>query len=73
DLGSDDSDSAFAILGVCPGDSNGDGIVNFADLNAVLAAFGQSGAGIAGDVNGDGAVNFVDLNEVLAAYGADCN
>lgn len=28
------------ILGGCPGDSNRDYLVNFADLNAVLAAFG---------------------------------
>ncbi len=57
----------------CPGDTNGDNIVNFTDLNAVLAAFGQSGEGLAGDVNGDGLVNFSDLNEVLANFGADCN
>ena len=39
---------AQANLGVdvapCPGDTNGDGVVNFSDLNAVLSAFGQSGA-----------------------------
>ncbi len=58
---------------VCAGDTNGDNIVNFADLNTVLAAYGQSGEGLAGDVNGDGVVNFVDLNEVLANFGADCN
>jgi hypothetical protein len=57
----------------CAGDTNGDNIVNFTDLNAVLAAFGQSGEGLAGDVNGDGVVNFTDLNEVLANFGADCN
>jgi uncharacterized membrane protein len=57
----------------CPGDTNGDNIVNFTDLNAVLAAFGESGEGLAGDVNGDGVVNFTDLNEVLANFGADCN
>ena len=26
----------------CPGDANADGVVNFADLNAVLAAFGTT-------------------------------
>jgi hypothetical protein len=57
----------------CAGDTNGDGVVNFTDLNTVLAAFGQSGDGLAGDVNGDGVVNFTDLNEVLANFGADCN
>jgi hypothetical protein len=47
--------------------------VNFTDLNAVLGAFGQTGAGIPADVNGDGVVNFSDLNQVLGAFGADCN
>ncbi len=57
----------------CVGDTNGDGIVNFTDLNTVLASFGQSGEGLPGDVNGDGIVNFTDLNEVLANFGTDCN
>jgi hypothetical protein len=56
----------------CPGDANGDNIVNFTDLNAVLTAFGQSGVGLPGDVNGDGTVNFADLNEVLANFDSTC-
>jgi hypothetical protein len=56
----------------CPGDSNGDGVVNFADLNAVLSQFGQIGPGLSGDLNGDGVVNFGDLNLVLAAFGQPC-
>lgn len=56
----------------CEGDTNGDNIVNFSDLNAVLASFGQGGAGIPGDVNGDGVVDFSDLNEVLASFGNEC-
>ncbi len=56
----------------CPGDTNGDNVVNFTDLNAVLATFGQSGTGLAGDVNGDGVVNFEDLNEVLSNFGLKC-
>ena len=56
----------------CPGDANGDNIVNFADLNIVLSQFGQSGAGLQGDVNGDGTVNFADLNIVLSNFGAVC-
>ncbi len=56
----------------CPGDANGDNVVNFADLNAVLSTFGQVGAGLVGDVNGDGVVNFTDLNEVLSNFGAVC-
>jgi hypothetical protein len=53
-----------------PGDTNGDGIVNFTDLNTVLGQFGQSGAGLSGDLNGDGVVDFSDLNTVLANFGA---
>ena len=56
----------------CPGDANGDGVVNFADLNVVLGQFGTSGPGLAGDVNGDGTVNFADLNLVLSAFGSSC-
>ncbi|MGP1309585.1 MAG: dockerin type I domain-containing protein, partial [Phycisphaerales bacterium] len=52
------------------GDANGDGVVNFGDLNAVLSTFGGVGAAQAGDVNADGRVDFADLNEVLSHFGA---
>lgn len=52
------------------GDANGDGTVDFADLNAALSSFGQSGVGIVGDVDCDGVVNFADLNAVLSNFGA---
>lgn len=51
-----------------PGDLNGDGVVNFTDLNLVLSNFGSSGA--PGDANGDGVVDFADLNVVLSKFGA---
>jgi hypothetical protein len=55
-----------------PGDLNGDGVVNFTDLNIVLGAFGSSGVpGMTpGDADGDGVVNFTDLNIVLGNFGA---
>jgi endonuclease/exonuclease/phosphatase family metal-dependent hydrolase len=54
----------------CPGDANGDGQVDLADLNLVLANFGSSpGIGGQGDVTGDGEVNLADLNLVLANFG----
>lgn len=56
----------------CPGDTNGDSLVNFADLNTVLAQFGQTGVGLPGDTNADGVVNFADLNLVLANFGNSC-
>lgn len=59
----------------CLADANIDNAVDFADLNAVLSAFGQTGdAGfVSADVNTDGVVNFADLNAVLSAYGASCS
>lgn len=69
----DFSISALVPLPNCTGDTNGDGLVNFSDLNTVLAAFGQAGQGLPGDVNQDDVVNFTDLNIVLANFGVDCN
>ena len=58
----------------CLGDTNGDGAINFADLNAVLSCYGVSGgACLAGDVNDDGLVDFADLNIVLSNFGTGCN
>ncbi len=62
-----------AIVEICLGDTNGDNVVNFTDLNTVLAAFGQTGAGNPGDVDGNGTVDFSDLNTVLSNFGLDCN
>jgi hypothetical protein len=56
----------------CVGDTDGNGVINFLDLNAVLSAFGQSGEGLPADLNGDGVVNFLDLNTVLSAFGTEC-
>jgi hypothetical protein len=43
-----------------PGDVTGDGLVNVADLSALVAAWGSC-PGCAADLNGDGLVNVVDL------------
>ena len=47
-----------------PGDVNGDGKVDAADLSAVLSAWGTA----AGDVNGDGTTDASDLAAVLANW-----
>lgn len=60
------------IASACPGDANGDNMVNFADLNLVLFQFGVVGPNTPGDVNHDGVVNFLDLNIVLANFGQSC-
>jgi probable HAF family extracellular repeat protein len=51
------------------GDANGDGVVNLADLNLLLQAFGLDGSDA--DLNGDGAVNLADLNLLLQEFGQD--
>jgi hypothetical protein len=51
----------------CPGDVNGDGIVNGGDLGALLGAWGTSWP--AADLDGDGFVNGGDLGAVLADWG----
>ena len=49
-----------------PGDVNGDGEVNIADINAVIdMILGGNGNTSAADVNGDGEVNIADINAVI--------
>jgi hypothetical protein len=50
-----------------PGDVDGDGIVDFGDLLAVLAAWGPC-TGCPEDLDGSGAVDFADLLLVLANW-----
>ncbi|TVQ64690.1 MAG: hypothetical protein EA379_00970, partial [Phycisphaerales bacterium] len=45
-------------IGACNGDANYDGVIDFADLSAVLSEFGMTGEFLIGDVNGDGVVDF---------------
>ena len=58
----------------CPGDADGDGVIDFVDLSLVLSNFGAVGAPgtIPGDANGDGRVDFTDLSLVVSAYGERC-
>jgi Dockerin type I domain/PASTA domain len=65
--------------GPLPGDVNGDGAVNCADLAIVKASFGkrkgQAGFDPRADVNGDGVVSIVDLSTVARSVplGTTCN
>lgn len=64
--------SRGAVLELLPGrlgDTDGDGDVDFVDLNRVLAEYGQSAPGLRADLDRSGDVSFIDLNEVLSAYG----
>jgi len=63
---------AGAATTACPGDANGDGIVDFADLSVVLTQFGQMGPDLEGDLDGNGVVDFADLSLVLTNWGLTC-
>lgn len=58
----------------CPGDANGDGVIDFNDINAVIANWAvvyAPGTG-PGDANCDGVVDFNDINVVIANWGSAC-
>ncbi|MGP1345648.1 MAG: beta-propeller fold lactonase family protein [Phycisphaerales bacterium] len=57
----------------CPGDVNGDLVVDSDDLGVLLGEFGCSGAACTADLNDDGSVDSDDLGILLSAFGADCN
>ncbi|MBL0922235.1 MAG: hypothetical protein IBJ10_08925 [Phycisphaerales bacterium] len=63
-------------LAACPGDANGDGAVDMADLMLVVDAFNTAPGEPAFNPNADfdlsGAVDFRDLNLVIAAFNQDC-
>lgn len=50
----------------CPGDLNGDGIVDGADLSGLLGGWGQPGDS---DLNGDGNTDGADLSTLLGNWG----
>jgi hypothetical protein len=56
----------------CPTDINNDGVTSQADLNLLLAKYGQS-CTCPEDINGDGVVSAADLNLLLAKFGTSCN
>lgn len=67
----------------CPGDTNDDGIVNFADINNIISVFNTettttSPVNVAPDLDGDGVaddnlVNFADLNAALGQFNVPCD
>ncbi len=55
-----------------PGDVDGNGCVNDADLLRVLFSFGNTGGNLPEDLNGDGRVDDADLLRVLFNFGFGC-
>ncbi len=53
----------------CPGDLNGDTVVDQSDLGILLAAYGVNGNG---DLDGDGDTDQSDLGILLSHYGESC-
>ena len=69
---------AVALLGEgtpCPGDLNGDGVVDISDLAILLANFGTAAGATFedGDSDGDGDVDIADLAVLLSNFGASCS
>jgi agmatine/peptidylarginine deiminase len=57
----------------CVGDANNDRIIDFADITAILANFGSTGAPpLPGDSNQSGAVDFGDITATLSQWAAAC-
>lgn len=54
----------------CPADTNGDGVLNFFDVQIFLNAYSTGDP--AGDFNNDTLFNFFDVSAYLAAYSAGC-
>tara|TARA_R110000868_G_scaffold119469_1_gene316531 strand:- start:237581 stop:237985 length:405 start_codon:yes stop_codon:yes gene_type:complete len=54
----------------CPADLTGDGSLNFLDVSAFLAAFGNMDP--VADFSQDGSFNFLDVSAFLQAYGMGC-
>ena len=48
-----------------PGDVNGDGEINIADINAVTDIILTDASEPSGDVNGDGEINIADVNAII--------
>ncbi len=68
EAGIDDfSVDAAICVAPCPGDVNGDGVRDGADLGLLLGGWGAAGAS---DLNGDGVTDGADLGLLLGAWGA---
>ncbi len=60
----------YQVMQTCLADLNGDGLLNFFDVSAFLAAFAAQDP--AADFNGDTFFNFFDVSAFLIEFGAGC-
>ena len=58
--------ASHSVAGDCPADLNADGVVDGADLAAVLGGWGTAGSS---DVTGDGVTDAADISIVLGGWG----
>ncbi len=69
--------AAASLNAYCPEDINGDGVIQFSDLNILVSAFntaaGEPGFVPIADINNDGAVGFADLNALLGRFNTGCD
>ena len=63
-------DIVFVGIVGCPADLTGDGVLDFFDVSAFLAAY--SSMDPAADFTGDGIFNFFDVSAFLGEYSAGC-
>ncbi len=54
----------------CPADLSGDGVLDFFDVSAFLAAYNSMDA--SADFTGDGSFDFFDVSAFLNAFSAGC-
>jgi hypothetical protein len=60
--------NAFEVGTACPGDVTGNGVVDFADVLALLSVWGPCG-GCPEDRDGNGVIDFADVLAVLSGWG----
>ena len=69
--GSDNLEVFFDQCGVCPADLNGDGMLDFFDVDRLLNPV--PGVNIFVDYNLDGVTNFFDISDFLIDFQTGCN
>ena len=58
---------SLATVAGLPGDVNGDGTVDVADISSIISVMaGDNSYGKAADVNGDGTVDVADISTVIS-------